>query len=150
MYPICQSVGPATEERFSPDALGHHFSTELHLLDSIDESMRQLGALERAHTVSLAQQETVSLSQILRGRQEQHRQEMDSLAQRLKDDLAAVERQLGNECNTVREETLESRREITNTRRSAEEVVQAATKTQAEILEQVTNVKRELDEVGYK
>jgi centrosomal protein CEP350 len=141
------SGGPAREERFSPDALGLQFSTELHLLDSIDQSMQHLGALERAHAVSLAQQETVSLSQLLKGKQEQHRQEIDSLAQKLKDDLAAVERQLTNECNKVREETLESRREIASTRSRAEEVVDAATKTQAEILEQVTNVKRELDEV---
>lgn len=110
--------------------------------------MHQLGALERAHAVSLAQQETVSLSQLLRGRQEQHKQEMDSLAQRVKDDIAGVERRLANECSAMREETLQSRGDMTSARRSAEEAAMAATQSQAEILQQVANVKRELDQVG--
>lgn len=46
-------------------------SAELHYLESIEESVRQLGDVERLRGVSLAQQESVSLAQILKVREAQ-------------------------------------------------------------------------------
>ncbi|XP_062504908.1 centrosome-associated protein 350-like isoform X2 [Corticium candelabrum] len=137
--------GSGTDRRFSPGALGRQFATELHLLESIDESMHQLSSLERVHSVSLAQQETVSVSRLLKGRQEQHKQEMESLAQKVKKEMAAVERQFINEQSAIRESLHQSRKEMTSARKSAEEAVQAATKSQTEVLQQVADMKKELD-----
>ena len=39
---------------------------ELHRLENMEESVRQLTDVERTRAVSLAQQETVSLAQILK------------------------------------------------------------------------------------
>ena len=41
-------------------------TAELNYLESIEESVRQLGDVERLRGVSMAQQESVSLAQILK------------------------------------------------------------------------------------
>lgn len=41
-------------------------SAELHYLESIEESVRQLGDVERLMGVSMAQQESASLAQLLK------------------------------------------------------------------------------------
>ncbi len=41
---------------------------ELHLMDGMEESLRQLTDVERSRAVSMAQQESVSLAQILKVR----------------------------------------------------------------------------------
>lgn len=45
-------------------------AAELHYLDSIEESFRQLGDVERLMGVSMAQQESASLAQMLKVKQE--------------------------------------------------------------------------------
>ncbi|MEE6495812.1 hypothetical protein FKM82_002153 [Ascaphus truei] len=52
--------------RFSPAGLQQRMSAELNYLSAMEESMRQLYDVERARGISLAQQETVSLAQILK------------------------------------------------------------------------------------
>lgn len=52
--------------RFSPAGLQHRLSAELNYLSAIEESVRQLSDLERVRGISLAQQESVSLAQILK------------------------------------------------------------------------------------
>lgn len=52
--------------RFSPNALERKMAAELNLLESMEESMRQITGVERSRAVSMAQQETVSLAQILK------------------------------------------------------------------------------------
>ena len=53
------------ERRYSPDALERQLNAELHLLDGVEASMKQLENMERLRSVTLAQQEVVSLAQIL-------------------------------------------------------------------------------------
>lgn len=57
---------PAGCMRFSPAGLQHRLSAELNYLSAIEESVRQLSDLERVRGISLAQQESVSLAQILK------------------------------------------------------------------------------------
>ena len=45
-------------------------AVELHQLDVLEEGMRQAAALERTHAVARAQEETVTLARLLRGKQE--------------------------------------------------------------------------------
>lgn len=52
--------------RFSPAGLQHRLSAELNYLTAIEESVRQLSDVERVRGISLAQQESVSLAQILK------------------------------------------------------------------------------------
>jgi hypothetical protein len=54
------------ERRYSPDALERQLNAELHLLDGVEASMTQVENMERLRSVALAQQEVVSLAQILK------------------------------------------------------------------------------------
>lgn len=54
------------ERRYSPDALERQLNAELHLLDGVEASMKQIENMERLRSVALAQQEVVSLAQILK------------------------------------------------------------------------------------
>jgi hypothetical protein len=53
------------ERRYSPDALERQLNAELHLLDGVEASMQQVDNMERLRSVALAQQEVVSLAQVL-------------------------------------------------------------------------------------
>ena len=57
---------PDQSGRLSPSALERKMAAELYRLDGVEESVRQLTDVERTRAVSLAQQETVSLAQILK------------------------------------------------------------------------------------
>ena len=50
----------------APDTLGARMSLELHMLDAVGESLLQVTNVERTRAVSVAQQETVALAQILK------------------------------------------------------------------------------------
>lgn len=52
--------------RFSPAGLHQRLSAELTYLSAMEESVRQLCDVERVRGISMAQQETVSLAQILK------------------------------------------------------------------------------------
>nr|XP_020019917.1 centrosome-associated protein 350-like [Castor canadensis] len=52
--------------RFSPAGLQHRMAAELSYLNAIEESVRQLSDVERVRGISLAQQESVSLAQIIK------------------------------------------------------------------------------------
>lgn len=54
------------ERRYSPDALERQLNAELHLLDGVEASMQQVDNMERLRSVALAQQEVVSLAQVLK------------------------------------------------------------------------------------
>ncbi|CAF4002706.1 unnamed protein product, partial [Adineta steineri] len=56
------------ERRYSPDALERQLNAELHLLDGVEASMKQVEHMERLRSVALAQQEVVSLAQVLRNK----------------------------------------------------------------------------------
>uniref|UniRef100_A0A8W4FIR6 Centrosomal protein 350 n=1 Tax=Sus scrofa TaxID=9823 RepID=A0A8W4FIR6_PIG len=60
-------VNPAaSSKRFSPAGLQHRMAAELNYLSAIEESVRQLSDVERVRGISLAQQESVSLAQIIK------------------------------------------------------------------------------------
>lgn len=54
------------ERRYSPDALERQLNAEFHLLDGVEASMKQVDNMERLRSVALAQQEVVSLAQVLK------------------------------------------------------------------------------------
>ncbi|XP_053807130.1 centrosome-associated protein 350 isoform X3 [Vidua chalybeata] len=104
--------------RFSPAGLQHRLSAELNYLSAIEESVRQLSDLERVRGISLAQQESVSLAQILKAQQQRHEQ-----------DLALWKIK-------AEQETLESQRQL-------EEAKQKAAQVHAESLQQLVQSRQE-------
>lgn len=58
-----ESAGPP---RLSPNSLERKFYTEFHNLESMELSIKQLTSVDRTRAVSMAQQETVSLAQMLK------------------------------------------------------------------------------------
>ncbi|NWV32481.1 CE350 protein, partial [Grantiella picta] len=90
--------------RFSPAGLQHRLSAELNYLSAIEESVRQLSDLERVRGISLAQQESVSLAQILKAQQQRH--ERDLALYKIK----------------AEQEALESQRQLEETRQKAAQV----------------------------
>uniref|UniRef100_A0A8C1RXG5 Centrosomal protein 350 n=1 Tax=Cyprinus carpio TaxID=7962 RepID=A0A8C1RXG5_CYPCA len=84
----------ATELQFAPGVLQQRLSAELSYLDAVEESVRQLGDVERVRGVSLAQQETVSLAQILKSQQQRHERELYLLRMKAEQEALETQRQL--------------------------------------------------------
>lgn len=57
-----------TIEKFSPGTLERKLRAEVNQLETMDDALRQVSDIERVRGVTLAQQETVSLAQILKVR----------------------------------------------------------------------------------
>nr|XP_033771842.1 centrosome-associated protein 350 isoform X2 [Geotrypetes seraphini] len=74
-----EGTGATGPKRFSPAALKHRMTAELNYLSAIEESVHQLSDMERVRGISLAQQETVSLAQILKAQQERHERDLTLL-----------------------------------------------------------------------
>ena len=60
------SEGAKEIPRLSPNSLERRFLAELNQLDSMEMSMKQLTGVERTRAISMAQQESVSLAQMLK------------------------------------------------------------------------------------
>ncbi|XP_028258704.1 centrosome-associated protein 350 isoform X2 [Parambassis ranga] len=88
------------ELQYSPAVLQQRMAAELQYLDSIEESVRQLGDVERLMSVSMAQQESASLAQMLKAKQERHERELYEL--KIKAEREALEAQLQLEENRQR------------------------------------------------
>ncbi|KAJ3599154.1 hypothetical protein NHX12_033117 [Muraenolepis orangiensis] len=92
-FPSLSPRGEAAGERqYAAGVLRQRMSAELGYLESIEESVRQLGDVERLRGVSMAQQESVSLAQILKAQQQRHERELYEL--KIKAEREALETQL--------------------------------------------------------
>ncbi|NWY49610.1 CE350 protein, partial [Chionis minor] len=85
---------PAGCMRFSPAGLQHRLSAELNYLNAIEESVRQLSDVERIRGISLAQQESVSLAQILKAQQQRHERDLALLKIKAEQEALESQRQL--------------------------------------------------------
>ncbi|XP_028411019.1 centrosome-associated protein 350-like isoform X2 [Dendronephthya gigantea] len=101
--------------RLSPDSLQRKLTAEINLLENVEDSVRQVNDIERTRAVSLAQQETVSLAQILKAKQQTHEHEMHHL--RLK----------------AKEEAIQAARELEKTRQAAAMAASSAAERLAEV-----------------
>ncbi|XP_060578029.1 centrosome-associated protein 350-like [Ruditapes philippinarum] len=81
-----ESAGPP---RLSPNSLERRFYTEFHNLESMEMSLKQLTNVDRTRAVSMAQQETVSLAQMLKAKQQGYDQQLKEI--QLKAQLEATE-----------------------------------------------------------
>ncbi|TRY83593.1 hypothetical protein DNTS_033709 [Danionella cerebrum] len=84
----------SAELKFAPGVLHQRLSAELNYLDAMEESVRQLSDVERVRSVSLAQQETVSLAQILKSQQQRHERDLYLLRMKAEQEALETQRQL--------------------------------------------------------
>ncbi|XP_072294311.1 centrosome-associated protein 350 [Eucyclogobius newberryi] len=100
VYSGLSDVNASGDLQYSPAVLQQRMAAELHYLDSIEESVRQLGDIERLMGVSVAQHESASLAQILQAKQQQHQEELYEL--KIKTEREALEAKLQMEENRQR------------------------------------------------
>ena len=66
--------------RMSPNALERRLRAEINLFDSVGDSLQQMHEMDRIHDIVQAQQETVSLAQLLKNRQSTYQQEIEKMS----------------------------------------------------------------------
>ncbi|NXO47011.1 CE350 protein, partial [Aramus guarauna] len=113
-------AGPANGcMRFSPAGLQHRLSAELNYLSAIEESVRQLSDVERVRGISLAQQESVSLAQILKAQQQRHERDLALLKIKAEQEALESQRQLDEARQKAAQVHAESLQHLVQSRQEA-------------------------------
>ena len=102
---------PSLDGRLSPRSLELKLHSELNLLETVEDSMRQLSQVESARAVSLAQQETVALAQLLKSRQHGHEQELEKVATKNEREMEDAHGKLDREAALMSEQRRRMERE---------------------------------------
>ncbi|XP_054835555.1 centrosome-associated protein 350 isoform X2 [Eublepharis macularius] len=113
--------------RFSPAGLHQRMSAELNYLCTIEESVRQLSDIERVRGISLAQQESVSLAQILKAQQQRHERELALLKLKAEQEALESQRQLEEARQKAAQVHAESLQQLVQSRQDAAEALQETT-----------------------
>lgn len=115
---IKNTSGGPTGGRLSPRSLSLKLQAELSLLETIEESMRQLSVVEGSRAVSTARQETMSLAQLLERQRVAHEKEVSSVRaaeeERVREMAMAREEEARAELERVKRETEEREKRVTN------------------------------------
>uniref|UniRef100_G3T1E0 Centrosomal protein 350 n=1 Tax=Loxodonta africana TaxID=9785 RepID=G3T1E0_LOXAF len=114
-------------KRFSPAGLQHRLAAELSYLSAIEESMRQLSDVERVRGISLAQQESVSLAQIIKAQQQRHERDLALLKLKAEQEALESQRQLEETRNKAAQVHAESLKQVVKSQREATEALQETT-----------------------
>ena len=83
-----------SQRRYSPHSLEVKLRAELNKLEVVEEGVRQLEGVESTRAVSLAQQETVALAQILKSQTKSHQDQVQSVTDKAKQDTENAQREL--------------------------------------------------------
>uniref|UniRef100_A0A7M4EIA9 Centrosomal protein 350 n=1 Tax=Crocodylus porosus TaxID=8502 RepID=A0A7M4EIA9_CROPO len=136
----------------SPAGLQHRLSAELNYLNVIEESVRQLSDVERVRGISLAQQESVSLAQILKAQQQRHERDLALLKLKAEQEALESQRQLDEARQKAAQVHAESLQHLVQSRQDAVEALQettckiAAKQVEAALL--TTDAARQIREEG--
>ncbi|XP_054940162.1 centrosome-associated protein 350 [Physeter macrocephalus] len=114
-------------KRFSPAGLQHRMAAELSYLSAIEESVRQLSDVERVRGISLAQQESVSLAQIIKAQQQRHERDLALLKLKAEQEALECQRQLEETRSKAAQVHAESLQQVVKSQRDVTEVLQEAT-----------------------
>uniref|UniRef100_A0A669PSY2 Centrosomal protein 350 n=1 Tax=Phasianus colchicus TaxID=9054 RepID=A0A669PSY2_PHACC len=117
---------PSGSMRFSPAALQQRLSAELNYLTAIEETVRQLSDVERVRGISLAQQESVSLAQILKAQQQRHERDITLLKIKAEQEALKNKRQLEEARQKAAQAHAETLHHLVQSRQEAVEVLQEA------------------------
>ncbi|XP_074859420.1 centrosome-associated protein 350 [Carettochelys insculpta] len=113
--------------RFSPAGLQHRLTAELNYLSAIEESVRHLTDVERVRGISLAQQESVSLAQILKAQQQRHERDLALLKLKAEQEALESQRQLEEARQKAAQTHAESLQHLIQSRQEAAEALQDTT-----------------------
>ncbi|KAJ6657350.1 hypothetical protein lerEdw1_002517 [Lerista edwardsae] len=113
--------------RFSPASLQHRMSAELSYLSALEESVRQISDVERVRGISLAQQESVSLAQILKAQQQRHERDLALLKLKAEQEALESQRQLEEARQKAAQAHAESLQQLVQSRQEAVEALQETT-----------------------
>ncbi|NWW87633.1 CE350 protein, partial [Rhynochetos jubatus] len=105
--------------RFSPAGLQHRLSAELNYLSALEESVRQLSDVERVRGISLAQQESISLAQILKAQQQRHERDLALLKIKADQEVLENQRQLDEARQKAAQVHAESLQHLVQSRQEA-------------------------------
>lgn len=137
--------------RFSPASLQHRMSAELNYLSALEESVRQISDVERVRGISLAQQESVSLAQILKAQQQQHERDLALLKLKAEQEALESQRQLEEARQKAAQVHAESLQQLVQSRQEAVEALQETTckiaAQQAEAALMTTDAARQIREM---
>ncbi|XP_062990482.1 centrosome-associated protein 350 isoform X3 [Elgaria multicarinata webbii] len=126
--PATIAPGPKSSPmRFSPAGLQHRMSAELNYLSAIEESVRQISDVERVRGISLAQQESVSLAQILKAQQQRHERDLALLKLKAEQEALESQRQLEEARQKAAQAHAESQQQLVQSRQEAAEALQETT-----------------------
>lgn len=92
------------DDRMSPGALERRLRAELNLFDSVGDSLQQITEMDRIRDIVQAQQETVSLAQVLKNRQVLHQKDIDRMSMEAREKSA----QAAKEIEVARRNALDS------------------------------------------
>ncbi|CAH1272737.1 CEP350 [Branchiostoma lanceolatum] len=150
--PLPTSGSYAVGSRYSPASLGNRMAAELNYLESVEESVRQLGDVERTRGVGMAQQESVSLAQILKARQQQHEREMAELTMKARQEAVEASRQLDDARRKAASTAAEAAQAIAHVRNEASSTINESARklmeTQAEATRATAEAAKQLAETA--
>ncbi|XP_038614150.1 centrosome-associated protein 350 isoform X2 [Tachyglossus aculeatus] len=137
--------------RFSPAGLQHRMAAELSYLSVIEESVLQLSDVERVRGISLAQQESVSLAQILKAQKQRHERDLARVKLKAEQEALANQRQLEEARHKAAQAHAESLQQLVQSRQEAAEALQETTckiaAQQAEAARLTTDAARQIREM---
>ncbi|XP_041133992.1 centrosome-associated protein 350 isoform X7 [Polyodon spathula] len=137
--------------QFSPGVLQQRLTAELSYLDAMEESVRQLSDVERTRGVSLAQQESVSLAQILKAQQQRHERDLSMLKLKAEQEALDTQRQLDESRQKAAQAHAESQQNMAQSRQEAAEALQHCTNKmisqQAEAVRYTADAARHIKEM---
>ncbi|WAR30834.1 CE350-like protein [Mya arenaria] len=106
---------PAQAPRLSPNSLEQKFYNALNDLESMEMSIKQLSSVDRTRAVAMAQQETVSLAQMLKAKQQAHDQQMKEIQLKAKAEANESTKQLEDYRKRASETVFKTADEIAKT-----------------------------------
>ncbi|XP_035268643.1 centrosome-associated protein 350 isoform X1 [Anguilla anguilla] len=142
---------PAGDLHYAPSALQQRMAAELSYLDAMEESVRQLADVERLRGVSLAQQESVSLAQILKSQQQRHERDLFLLKQKAEQEALETRRQLEETRQRAAQAHVELQEKMAHSQQESRGGVQDATSRmisqQAEAVRYTADAARHIKEM---
>ena len=141
-----------SDGRLSPGALERRMTAELNLWHGMDVSISQVSNVEKSRAVTMAQQESVSMAQILKARQQAHEQEIKALGHRAKQEALETSRQIEESRRKATDATHNAAQVISQVRQghdvsSLQESTQKLIETQAQAAEATAQAAKQLAEV---
>uniref|UniRef100_A0A3Q3LB14 Centrosomal protein 350 n=1 Tax=Mastacembelus armatus TaxID=205130 RepID=A0A3Q3LB14_9TELE len=140
------------ELQYSPAVLQQRMAAELQYLESIEESVRQLDNMEKLMGLSMAQQESASLAQMLKAKQQQHERDLYELKIKAEREALETKLQLEENRQRVARAHIELQGNLVASQKEALDGVQEATtkmmSQQAEAAQYTADAARHIKEVS--